>query len=92
MQKLYAELKGKGVRLIAVDTGDKAALIRKFMKEKGYTFLIAMDKEKGGAFESYGVEACPTNYLVDGKGKVVYRGIGYDEKALRAALRSLGIK
>jgi hypothetical protein len=85
-------LKGKGLRLIAVDTGDKADLIRRFVKEKGYTFPIVMDKEKGGAFDSYKVEACPTNYLVNAKGKIVYAATGFDEKGLRTALGSLGIR
>lgn len=62
------------------------------MKEKGYSFPVAMDKENGGAFASYAVEACPTNYLIDTKGKIVYRATGFDEKALRAALGSLGIR
>ncbi len=92
LQKLYTELKGKGVSLIAVDTGDKADVIRNFLKEKGYTFPVAMDKDKGGAAESYGVAAYPTNYVVDSKGKVIYRGIGFDEKAMRAALKSAGVK
>src|SRR5204863_496537 len=92
LQKLYKELKGKGLRLIAVDTGDNADLIRKYMKEKGFTFPIAMDQDKGSVFASYGVEACPTNYLLDSKGRIVYRATGFDENALRAALVSVGVK
>ena len=91
MQKLYTELKSKGLGLVAVDTGDSAQLIRRFLKEKRFTFAIAMDKENGGAFDNYLLGACPTHYLIDSKGKIVYRAVGFDEKAIRASLKSLGI-
>ncbi len=43
-------------------------------------------------FEDYGVMAYPTNYVLDSEGKVVYRSLGFDEKAIRAALEKLGVK
>ena len=43
-------------------------------------------------FKQYGVQAFPTNYVLDQDGKVVWRGVGYDETAIRAALEKLGVK
>ena len=42
--------------------------------------------------KAYGVKAYPTNYLVDPDGKIVWRGVGFDEPALRAALAKIGLK
>ena len=71
---------------------DIANVVDPLVYIKRYTFPVAMDKETGGAFASYSVDACPTNYLIDAKGKIVYRATGFNEKALRAALASLGIR
>ena len=35
---------------------------------------------------AFGVQAYPTNYVVGPDGKVLYRGVDYDEEALRKAL------
>jgi hypothetical protein len=36
----------------------------------------------------YGIEASPTNYLIDGQGKIVWRYVGYSLEGLRE-LRSM---
>lgn len=53
------------------------------------------DQKQGGTYdvaEHYGVSAYPTNYLVGTDGKVLWRGIGFDEAAIRKVLASLRIK
>jgi hypothetical protein len=47
---------------------------------------------ENSVFEKYGVQAFPTNYLLDSNGVVVWRSVGFDEKGLRAALDKLGLK
>lgn len=96
MQKLYSELKDKGLELVAVNHGDPADTINKYAAENKFTFLIGMGGQPGGKdygiFEQYGVQAYPTNYVLDPEGKVVWRGVGFDETAIRAALAKLGVK
>jgi hypothetical protein len=38
------------------------------------------------------VQAYPTNYVLDLEGKVVWRGVGFNEAEIRAALEKLGVK
>ena len=45
-----------------------------------------------GIFNDYGVEAYPTNYVVDGTGKVIFRCVGFDEDGIKKALAGLGVK
>lgn len=40
--------------------------------------------------DQYRVQALPTNYLVDSTGKVIWRGVGFKESDLRAALKKAG--
>ena len=71
-------------------------MIQKYVAENKFTFPIIL-AGSGGSGEyalakSYGVEAYPTNYLVDADGKVVFRSVGFNEAGLKAALEKLGIK
>jgi peroxiredoxin len=91
---MYAELKDKGLELIAVNSGDSADTINKYVAENKFTFPIVMGERDGAdsVFKQYGVQAYPTNYLLDGNGNVVFRSVGFSEKDLRAALEKLGLK
>jgi hypothetical protein len=60
--------------------------------ENKFTFKIGMPPQGYGIFNDYGVQAYPTNYLVDEKGNVVFRSVGFDEAGIKAALAKLGIK
>ncbi len=43
--------------------------IKKFLKEKGYTYPVVMDTS-GKVFNSYGIMSYPTTYMIDAKGNV----------------------
>ena len=69
-------------------------MINKYVKENNFTFLIGM-KGKGDNYDAalqYRVEAYPTNYVLDGNGKIVFRSVGFDEAGIRAALQKLDVK
>ena len=87
-------MKEKGLEIVAVNANDSEAVITKYVNENKFTFKIV----RGGSGEeytlgkAYGVQAYPTNYLVDSTGKIVWRGIGFNEAALRDALAKLELK
>ena len=92
MQQLYSELKDKGLELIAINQGDKKETIQKYLNENKFTFKIGMPPQGYGIFNDYGVVAYPTNYVVDSKGTVVFRCVGFDEEGIKKALAQLGVK
>ena len=93
---MYSELKGKGLELVAINNGDSKEVINKYVDENKWSFKIVMGGERGGksspVFEQYGVQAYPTNYLLDSEGKVVWRSVGFDEAGLRAAIKKMGLQ
>ena len=90
---MYADLKAKGLNLVAINNGDKTDVINKYVAEGGFTFPIVMgERGENSVFSQYGVQAYPTNYLLDGEGNVVYRSVGFDETGLKKALEQLGLK
>lgn len=98
LQELYAGLKNKGFDMIAVNSGDSVDVINKYAKESGFTFRIGLggrptaDGKNYAVFDLYGVQAYPTNYLLDGEGRVVFRSVGFNEAGLKAALEKMGVK
>jgi hypothetical protein len=93
---MYAELKSKGLELIAINNGDSKDRINQYVKEGSFTFPIGMGGPRNTkdyqVFENYGVQAYPTNYVIGPDGKVVFRTIGFNEKGIREALAKLGVK
>ena len=78
--------------MIAINNGDSNDVINKYVKENEFTFQVGAPPKGYGIFNDYGVQAYPTNYLVDANGKVVFRSVGFDEKGLKDALSKLGLK
>lgn len=57
------------------------------------TFTLAMDaQDRRSVATKFGVDACPTNYLISPSGAILYRSVGFDEKGLREALMKAGIE
>lgn len=96
MQKIYDELKDKGLELIAINGFDNKDVINNYVKENKFSFGIVMaGGDSGQSYDVgkfYGVQAYPTNYVLDPEGKVVWRGVGFNEAEIRAALEKLGVK
>jgi hypothetical protein len=89
-------LKDKGLELVAINGSDEKNVIQKYVTDNKFTFNIALaGKNAGAAYdiaEKYGVQAYPTNYLLDPTGKVLFRSVGFNEQGLRSALEKAGVK
>ena len=99
LQKLYAEMKDKGLEIVAVNLGDTPQSVQKFIDQHKLTFKVVMggDAEEGqrSVFSDYRVTAYPTSFLVDADGKVVWVMTGFEEESmetLRGELRKLGVR
>jgi len=75
MNGLYEELKGRGFTLLLVNMGEDAELVRRTVKERGYTAPVVLDGRREVS-AAYSVTATPTVYLVDRRGQLVGRAVG----------------
>jgi thiol-disulfide isomerase/thioredoxin len=98
LQKLYTQLKDKGLEIVAINLGDPPDLVQKYVNEFNITFPVALGGRPRGqersVFSDFGVSAYPTNFLIDHEGKVVWHNRGYEESAieeLRKELEKLGV-
>ena len=78
MEKLYQELKGEGLEIVAVNFMENEKPIRAFLKENGFTFPVILDK-KGEIAQRYGVHALPVTFMIGRKGNLLAKSIGYKD-------------
>lgn len=85
VQKLHEKYKDQKVSVFGVDTWERAgsleknlAKAKKYMDDKKYTYgLIANGDDLA---KQYGMSGIPTFVLIGPDGKIIYLGVGFDEK------------
>ncbi len=75
MQKKY---RADGLEVVAINLDKKRELANKFLKEMPASFNVAFDPE-GKTAESYNVMGMPSSYLINRKGEIVSRHIGFKQ-------------
>ena len=94
--KLYEELKDRGLEVIYINGLDDRATVQKYAAEQKFPFPVGLGGENASSgndpVKLYHVSGYPTNYILDGSGKIVWRDIGYNDDAVRATLVKLGVK
>ena len=92
VNQLARELKGKGLELILIAFRESPDLVRRTVKERGYTARVLLDESGDVTGRAYGVFGPPTAYFVDRRGNLVGRVIGprsWDSPAGRKFIESL---
>lgn len=86
LDKIHERLKSRGLRTIAIDSGEDAALVRAFANRLGLHLPIGLDT--GEASARYNVTSIPHLILIgkDGAIKKVFRGVHSAEEIERAVL------
>jgi AhpC/TSA family len=99
LERLHQTYKEHGLAILAINHGDSAEAIRKFVANGRYSLDIGSDRDINGQANAVGsryhVQSYPTNYLIDQNGKVVWRGVGFGaetKQGLIDALAKLGLR
>ncbi len=103
IQELRPEMASKGVVFLGIDD-EEPETVRKFVKAKGYTFPMLLDRSQGFHYfdgrgwvqtvqEMYGTGWVPTVVVINRKGKIAARYVGAGGEAeLRRHLEIAGLK
>jgi hypothetical protein len=76
VNQIASELKGKGLELILIDFRESPDLVRRTVRERGYTARVLLDESGDTTGRAYGVFGPPTAYFVDRRGNLVGRVVG----------------
>ena len=92
VNQIAGELKGRGLELILIDFRESPDLVRRAVKERGYTARVLLDESGDTTGKVYGVFGPPTAYFVDRRGNLVGRVVGprnWDSPAGRKFIEAL---
>jgi hypothetical protein len=76
VNQIAGELKGRGLELILIDFRESPDLVRRTVKERGYTARVLLDESGDTTGRVYGVFGPPTAYFVDRRGNLIGRVVG----------------
>jgi thiol-disulfide isomerase/thioredoxin len=87
IDKLQAEYGPRGFTVIAVSVDHDADAMKEFLKNHPVTFKVLHDVDQS-LVAGADIEAMPTSFLVDGKGRILAMHRGFDGDKTVKALRS----
>jgi hypothetical protein len=76
VNRLYTELRSKGLEVRLVSFREDPALVKRTAAERGYTAPVLVDLKGDVTGLGYGVFGPPTAYLIDRQGRLVARIVG----------------
>jgi hypothetical protein len=89
---LHREFRDQGLEVLLIDFRESPDLVRRVVKERGYTAPVLLDQSGDVTGRLYGVWGPPTIYLVDRQGRLVGRAVGrrdWSTPAARTFMREL---
>jgi peroxiredoxin len=97
-EKLHVAHRSHGLSVIAVNSGDSKDAVERFGQEHKASFTLAVGRQgekDNPIFQAYHVTTFPTTFLINDRGTIVWRGVGFGSEAkheLAEALAKIGIK
>ena len=79
VNRLYQELRGKGLEVRLVSFREDAALVKRLATERGYVAPVLIDRTGDVTGIGYGVFGPPTAYIIDRHGRLLARIVGARE-------------
>ena len=92
VHKLYSEFKDQGFEVRLINFRENAEVVRRVVRERGYTIPTLLDATGDLTGRIYGVFGPPTVYFVNRRGELVGRAAGsraWDSPAARAFVQGL---
>ena len=75
MERLYKQLKDRGLVILAVDMQESEKLVKAFISEFSLSFPALLDLN-GDISSLYGIRGLPTTYIIDREGMIIGKAVG----------------
>lgn len=75
LRRAYTRYRDEDLVVLAVDVGEPAEDVRRYVAERRLPWRIALDPERR-AFDAYGAIGTPTHYFIDRQGRIASRAFG----------------
>jgi peroxiredoxin len=91
MQRVWEKFRDRGFVILALDVGEDDETILPFVMEHDLDFPVLLDQDSK-VVKKWPVRGLPTSFLLDTKGRLVYRAIGgreWDDSAFEKIILKL---
>jgi peroxiredoxin len=91
IQKIHDKYKDQGLTVLLIQIAQTREEGKKFLADHDYT-MTSLYSDGKWAGDNYGVEVAPTNFFIDGQGRIIFKSTGYtpgDEKGIEAQIKEL---
>jgi thiol-disulfide isomerase/thioredoxin len=91
LQRAHEMVAEEGISVIAINVGEDAETVSRFLEETPVDFSIPMDVDSE-VVQSYPVKGLPTTFVIDPDGRLVYSATGereWDDPVLLDQVRAL---
>jgi thiol-disulfide isomerase/thioredoxin len=75
LRRAYAAYRPDGLVVVALDAGEPADDVQRYVEERGLPWTVVLDPELR-AYDAYGAIGTPTHYFIDPEGRIVSRAFG----------------
>jgi hypothetical protein len=92
VHRLYEQFKDKGLEVRLINFREDPEVVRRVVRERGYTIPTLIDASGDVSGRAYGVWGPPTVYFVNRRGELIGRAAGprrWDSPAGQAFVRQL---
>jgi len=76
LEALYERFRGRELEIIAVNIRESRSDVTAYMRQNNLNFPVALDL-RGAVGAMYGVRGLPTTYIIDRRGLIVARHLGF---------------
>ncbi|MDE5419807.1 TlpA family protein disulfide reductase [Labilibaculum sp. DW002] len=84
--KLWTKFKGEKFAMVSIGREHTKEELLKWNKKKGFTFPIAPDPKRE-VYSKFASQYIPRNFIVDKSGKIIWQGVGFDQKELEQMIK-----
>ncbi len=86
MERLYKQLKDRGLVILAVDMQESEKLVKAFMSEFSLSFPALLDRN-GDISSLYGIVGLPSTYIIDREGMIIGKAVGPRDWSSQESIR-----
>ncbi|NOU59899.1 TlpA family protein disulfide reductase [Marinifilum caeruleilacunae] len=87
-KQLWPKFKDENFVMVSIGREHTKEELSKWNKKKGFTFPIAPDSKRE-VYSKFASQYIPRNFIVDKSGKIIWQGVGFDQKELDEMMKTI---
>ncbi|MDQ2180709.1 TlpA disulfide reductase family protein [Marinifilum sp. D714] len=87
-KQLWPKFKDENFAMVSIGREHTKDELTKWNQKKGFTFPIAPDPKRE-VYSKFASQYIPRNFIVDKTGKIIWQGVGFDQKELEQMIKTI---